>query len=197
MKKAITFLTLAFALTGAVLAASMPVEKKPIAIEKPSAGKCHQPPQGPPGPQGPAGVSESTAFGSFYTTTPGTFDTNDTIPFNATLSNVNITHAADDEFTIQQAGYYYIHYGVSNTFTTETSNDTIITLAVNGTPVAGSRLAVPVRDELVTIGQIIPLQVGDVVRVQVVGSSFDMGVGTEGPVVAFIDFIRLAPIGVL
>lgn len=161
-----------------------------------SDARCKCPERGPPGPQGPSGAG-ITAFGSFYSTQFITLDVNDPIPFENQLADTNIGFAASDTFTINETGFYYIHFGVANHLIDGPSSPTVVSLVVNGSSeIAGSRLNLPELNELVSIAIITLLQAGDTLQVINQQNELNMGITSgENPVTSFLNIYALSPSG--
>ncbi|CRX37565.1 BclA C-terminal domain-containing protein [Estrella lausannensis] len=199
MKSLLGLFATALILAGAFSEASEQTGRS-VSISSPTAGKCHTPPQGPPGPQGPAGISQVSAFGSYayYDANNVFVNPGDLIQFPNTISSLNISHPNSTDFVVQEAGFYYIHFGVASQ-ADEADPNTMIQLTVNGTVVDAGQFFLRDINELSTLALIIPLQAGDVVQVQNTpegdgGVAFTQGVGVLGPTTAFFDIIRLAPL---
>lgn len=162
-----------------------------------ASGPCHQPNKGPPGIQGPAGISQSTAFGSFYSIESDHYDLNDNIAFPITTSIRNVSHPSDTEFVILQSGYYYFNFGVSSHQESEFSEETVAALYVDDVfEVPGSRLYFFPHDVITSTGVVVPLQEGQTVTLRNVVNPFDSGEGTfdPPPVTVYLNMIRLAPL---
>ena len=187
MKRILTFLFLTIMVSESGLAA----------MQSPLLKPCHQVKEGPPGVQGPSGISQSTAFGSFYNLESDHYDINESVSFPLTNSIHNITHVNTTEFVIQQSGYYYFNFGVTNHPESEFSSETVLSLYVDDVfEVPGSRLFVYPQSTLISTGVVVPLQAGQTVTLRNVVTGFDLGTDFIDPipVTAYINMIRLAPL---